>query len=135
MAEGRAASLGHVALGAWSGGRYMRFGEDVGEERLTRLLRPDGHDGITTVLTADTYGQGEADRLVGEATKGLDRSTFQLVGAVGHDFYTGTRDGAKGFPRFTNAGLRPPSEYAAYLEHATRESLKRARTDHFDVLL
>src|SRR5215217_1530875 len=115
---------GHVALGAWSGGRFMRFGEDVGDERLTSLLRPGG-DGIDTVLTADTYGQGEADRLVGRAVAGVPRGDYALIGAVGHDFYTGTREGAKGFPRFTHPDLRPPAEYGEYLRRAAERSLER----------
>ena len=30
----------HVAIGTWSGGRFMRFGEPVPEGRLEALLRP-----------------------------------------------------------------------------------------------
>ena len=38
------ASPGHVAVGAWSGGRYLHFGEPLDDERLDALLRPgDGH--------------------------------------------------------------------------------------------
>ena len=51
---------GRSAIGTWSGGRFLRFGATVDEERLEKLLRPG--DGIDTVLTADAYGQGEADR-------------------------------------------------------------------------
>src|SRR5512133_402794 len=92
--------LGHTALGSWSGGEHMRFGLPIGRDRLTRLLRPG--DGIATVLTADVYGTGEADRDVGAALRGLDRETYRLVGMVGHDFTTGERAGAKGYPRFTD---------------------------------
>jgi hypothetical protein len=31
---------GHVAVGTWSGGRFMRFGEPVADERLEALIRP-----------------------------------------------------------------------------------------------
>ena len=41
----------------------MRFGEPVDEERLEALLRPGA--GIDTVMTADAYGAGEADALLG----------------------------------------------------------------------
>ena len=51
---------GRAAIGTWSGGRYLHFGEAIDEDRLTALLRPGG--GISTVLSADAYGQGEADR-------------------------------------------------------------------------
>lgn len=125
--------MGHVALGTWSGGRYMHFGEDVGEERLLALLRPG--DGIDTVLTADVYGQGKADALLGRALAGLPRDDFFLAGAVGHDFVAGAREGAKGFPRFTAPGLRSEDGYAAYLREATERSLERCGVDAFDLLL
>ncbi|HKQ17576.1 MAG TPA: hypothetical protein VJS87_03440, partial [Solirubrobacterales bacterium] len=90
---------GTTAVGTWSGGRFMNFGERIDDERLEAVLRPG--DGIATVLTADTYGQGEADRMLGRAIAGVDRGSYSLVGAVGHDFYEGERVGPKGFPRFT----------------------------------
>jgi aryl-alcohol dehydrogenase-like predicted oxidoreductase len=124
---------GHVALGTWSGGRFMRFGMAIEEERLVSLLRPG--NGVDTVITADAYGAGEADALLGRAVAGVPRDAFCLVGAVGHDFYLGERQGAKGFPRFTDPRLRPPSEYGAYLRMATERSLERLGVDAFDLLL
>jgi aryl-alcohol dehydrogenase-like predicted oxidoreductase len=125
--------LGHVAVGTWSGGRFMRFGEPIAEERLEALLRPG--DGIDTVMTADAYGAGEADTLLGRALAGVPRSEYALAGAVGHDFYEGERDGAKGFPRFTDPRLRGPEAYGDYLRMATERSLERLGVDHFDLLL
>ena len=121
----------HVAVGTWSGGRFMHFGEAIDDERLEALLRPGG--GIDTVITADTYGQGEADRLLGRALEGLPRGEFCVVGAVGHDFYEGERDGPRGFPRFT--ATRPESAYGDYLRMATERSLERCGLDSFDLLL
>jgi aryl-alcohol dehydrogenase-like predicted oxidoreductase len=122
-----------TALGTWSGGRFMHFGEPLEEERLRALLRPGG--GIDTVLSADVYGEGEADRLLGEALAGLDRGRYCLVGAIGHDFYTGERDGAKGFPRFTDPRLRGEADYARYIRMATERSLERIGVERFDLLL
>jgi aryl-alcohol dehydrogenase-like predicted oxidoreductase len=124
---------GRAALGTWSGGRYLRFGETIEEERLEGLLRPGG--GIDTVLTADTYGQGEADRVLGRALAGVPRDEYSLVGAVGHDFYEGERDGPRGFPRFTDPRLRGPDEYAGYLRMAAERSLERLGAERFDLLL
>jgi aryl-alcohol dehydrogenase-like predicted oxidoreductase len=124
---------GRAAIGTWSGGRFLHFGEAIGEERLVKLLRPGG--GIETVLTADAYGQGEADRVLGRALEGVARDDYCLIGAVGHDFYEGERDGPKGFPRFTDPGLRGPGEYADYLRMATEESLGRIGAYSFDLLL
>ncbi len=124
---------GRTAIGTWSGGRFLRFGETVSEERLEALLRPGG--GIDTVLTADAYGQGEADSLLGRALAGVPREDYALVGAVGHDFYGGERDGPRGFPRFTDPRLRGPGDYARYVRTATERHLERAGADAFDLLL
>jgi aryl-alcohol dehydrogenase-like predicted oxidoreductase len=122
-----------LALGAWSGGRFMRFGEPVDDDRLLALLRPD--ERVATVLTADAYGEGEADRLVGRALRDLPRGDYALVGAIGHDFYAGEREGAKGFPRFTDPRLRGPAEYGPYLRMACERALQRCGVEAFDVLL
>jgi aryl-alcohol dehydrogenase-like predicted oxidoreductase len=127
------ARLGHTALGTWSGGRFMNFGEPLDDDRLADLLRPD--EQIDTVITADAYGAGEADALLGRALAGLDRGRYRLVGAIGHDFYEGEREGAKGFPRFTDPRLRGADGYAGYVRMATERSLERIGADAFDLLL
>ena len=43
---------GRVALGTWSGGRFMGFGEKIGEERLEKLLEPGA--GISTPCSPPT---------------------------------------------------------------------------------
>jgi aryl-alcohol dehydrogenase-like predicted oxidoreductase len=124
---------GPTAIGTWSGGRFMRFGEPLDDERFAQLIAPDS--AISTVITADVYGSGEADMMLGRAIAGRSRSDMCIVGAVGHDFYKGERAGAKGFPRFTDPGLRGPSGYGDYLRMATERSLERCGVDAFDLLL
>jgi aryl-alcohol dehydrogenase-like predicted oxidoreductase len=111
----------------------MHFGEPLADERFLALIAPD--DSIRTVITADVYGSGEADRMLGRALAGIPRERYCLVGAVGHDFYTGERDGAKGFPRFTDPRLRSAGAYADYLRMATERSLERCGAESFDLLL
>jgi aryl-alcohol dehydrogenase-like predicted oxidoreductase len=125
--------LGHVAIGTWSGGRFMRFGEPISDERFEALLRPGKQ--IRTLITADAYGAGEADSLLGRALAGVSRDEYVLVGAVGHDFYEGEREGAKGYPRFTDPRLRGPDGYRDYLRMAAERSLERCGADSFDLLL
>jgi aryl-alcohol dehydrogenase-like predicted oxidoreductase len=122
-----------TAIGTWSGGRFMHFGEPLEDERLAKLLRPG--EGIDTVITADVYGSGEADLALAGALEGLPRENYCLVGAIGHDFYEGEREGAKGFPRFTDPRLRDESGYADYIRMATEHSLERCGVDRFDLLL
>jgi aryl-alcohol dehydrogenase-like predicted oxidoreductase len=111
----------------------MHFGEPVDDDRLAALLRPG--QGIATVISADAYGAGEADLVLGRALTGVRRSQYTLIGAIGHDFYEGEREGAKGFPRFTDPRLRGPEQYAEYVRMATERSLERCGVDAFDVLL
>jgi aryl-alcohol dehydrogenase-like predicted oxidoreductase len=111
----------------------MRFGEPLDDARLCSLLRPG--EGIDTVITADTYGAGEADTMLGRALAGLAREDYCLVGAIGHDFYTGEREGAKGYPRFTDSSLRGQESYADYIRMATERSLERCGVQRFDLLM
>src|SRR5690349_9296735 len=124
---------GPAAIGTWSGGRFMHFGAALDDERFLALITPD--EQIRTVLTADVYGAGEADEMLGRAIAGLPREQMCIVGAVGHDFYEGERNGPKGFPRFTDPSLRGPSGYADYLRTATERSLERCGISSFDLLL
>ncbi len=125
----------HTAYGIWSGGRYMHFGEAIAEERFLASIHHAHEKGIHTFMTADAYGAGDADTMLGRGLEGIDRDSYCLVGAVGHDFYKGERAGSKGYPRFTNPDLRGPGDYAEYLKTATEKSLERIGQDRFDLLL
>ncbi len=122
-----------TAYGTWSGGRFMHFGEPLGDERFIQVIHEAYQKGIRTFMTADVYGNGAADEMLGRALAGLPRDSYCLVGAVGHDWYKGERSGAKGYPRFT--ATHKPAEYADYLRMATEKSLSRCRADRFDLLL
>ncbi len=125
----------HTAIGTWSGGRYLHFGEPIAEQRLEALLTPGA--ALDTLLTADAYGAGEADRVLGRALRGAERDAVCVIGAIGHDFYEGEREGAKGYPRFTDPRLRGAggTAYADYVRMATERSLERIGIDAFDLLL
>ena len=124
----------HTALGAWSGGRFMHFGEALDDDRLVALLRPD--ERIRTVLTADVYGAGEADLLVGRALDGPATATRTASSA--RSATTSTRASARA-PRASRASptraCAAPGDYAAYLRTATERCLERLGVDAFDLLL
>lgn len=113
----------------------MNFGEPLPDERFIGLIQYAYQQGIRTFMTADVYGTGQADQILGQALAGLPRDSYCLVGAVGHDFYKGQREGAKGYPRFTNSNLRTPREFKDYLREATEKSLERCKVSKFDLLL
>jgi aryl-alcohol dehydrogenase-like predicted oxidoreductase len=128
-------NLSRTAFGTWNGGRFMNFGEPVDEARYAELIHRAYEKGIRTFMTADVYGSGAADEALGKALAPFPRSSYCLVGMLGHDFYSGLRDGQKGFPRFTDSRLRTASGYADYLQMAAEKSLERCKTDRFDCLL
>ncbi len=124
-----------TAYGTWSGGRFMHFGETLSEERFSSCIQTAYEAGIRTFVTSDVYGNGKADELLGLALKGVDRSSYSLVGMIGHDFYEGQRQGSKGYPRFTDPDLRGPEGYADFVNMACAKELERCGTDKFDLLM
>jgi aryl-alcohol dehydrogenase-like predicted oxidoreductase len=113
----------------------MHFGEALDDERYCALVRHSYEKGTRTFITADVYGAGRADALLGEALKGIPRDTYCLAGIIGHDFYGGLRAGSKGYPRFTEPSLRGPDQYEEYVTMATEKSLERCGTQKFDLLM
>src|SRR5438552_149554 len=118
-----------TAYGTWSGGRFMHFGEPLDDERFVSAIQFAYENGIRTFLTADVYGNGQADEMLSRALEGVPRETYCLACAIGHDFYEGKREGSKGYPRFTDPRLRKALDYASYLRMATEKALARCRTD------
>ncbi len=127
--------ISRTAYGTWSGGRFMHFGEPLDDNRFLAVIRHAYDRGIRTFMTADVYGIGAADEMLGRALAGLPRESYALVGAIGHDFYTGQREGSKGYPRFTHPQLRGSGDYASYVRMATEKSLARCGVDRFDCLM
>src|SRR5256885_1288874 len=119
-----------TAFGMWNGGRYLNFGAKLSEEDLVEALLHAYQKGIRNFVTADVYGCGEADRLLGQALAEIPRETYAIFGAVGHDFTRGTREGQKGYPRFTDPKLRGREEYEDYLHIAVQDTLERLGTDY-----
>lgn len=128
-------NLTTTAYGTWSGGRFMHFGETLSEERFIGCIETAYESGIRTFLTSDVYGNGKADELLGRALAGIDRSTYSLVGMIGHDFYEGQRQGARGYPRFTDPELRGADGYADFVRMAVGKELERCGADRFDLLM
>ena len=127
--------LTRTAFGTWNGGRFMHFGEPLSDDRFLAVTRRAYEKGIRTFMTADVYGNGAADEMLARALEGFPRDSYCLVGAIGHDFYATKRDGAKGFPRFTDPRVRQPQDYGDYLQMAAEKSLQRLKASKFDCLL
>ena len=123
-----------TAIGTWSGGRFMHFGEPLDDERMVALLRPDERPAHGHHRRRLRRGRGRRGCSAARSTASRATRTA-LVGAVGHDFYEGEREGAKGFPRFTDPRLRGPEATATTCGWPPRRSLERIGADAFDLLL
>ena len=125
---------GRTAIGTWSGGRFMHFGEPIEEERLEALLRPG--DGIDTVLTADAYGAGRGRRAARPRARRRRRATTTAWSARSATTSTRASATARRASRASpTRALRGPDDYADYLRMATERSLERLGADRFDLLL
>ena len=77
-------------------------------------------------VTADVYGAGEADRRRPCARRAARATRTAWSATIGHDFTT-QRDGAKGFPRFTDPRCAAPTGTPATCAMATERSLRALR--------
>jgi len=59
-------------------GIHLHFGEPLSEERFRKVIQHAYQQGIRTFMSADVYGNGAADTMLGEALAG-DR---QLRGQI-----------------------------------------------------
>ncbi|MGH7573360.1 MAG: aldo/keto reductase, partial [Gemmatimonadota bacterium] len=66
-----------VGLGSW-----LTFGGTVEEERARRCIDRAYDLGVNFFDTANVYGRGEAERVVGRALAGYDRESFVLATKV-----------------------------------------------------
>ena len=96
-----------LGLGTW----YL--GDDAGRRaREIAALRTGIEKGMTLIDTAEMYGGGRSERLVGEAIKGIERGRLFIVSKV--------------LPN--NAGRRG-------IFRSCEESLQRLGTDYLDLYL
>lgn len=123
------------------------FGHD-GRERWEHLVRSAVDAGVTFFDTADSYTQGESERLLGKAL-GAQRKQVILATKVGYRLPPQKRLGGKLKPLLRplvrRLGLRRdrlPSALtgslsqdfsAAYITSAAEQSLRRLRTDYLDI--
>ncbi len=117
---------GIAALGTWSGGRFMHFGEPIDEDRLVALLTPRRRRSTRSSPPTSTAPATPTACSAARWRASRARSVC-VIGAVGHDFYTGERAGAKGFPRFTDPALRGPERLRVLPAHGDRAQPRALR--------
>jgi aryl-alcohol dehydrogenase-like predicted oxidoreductase len=95
----------------------MNFGRYQGEDESIRIIRAALDAGITVVDTADAYGQGESEEIVGRALKGRRDEVFLAT-----KFHNQIGDS----PLHRGNSRR-------WIVRAVEDSLRRLGTDHLDL--
>ena len=116
--------LGQAGLrvSALSYGTWVTFAEQGDFDRALQCLDIAGHAGVNLFDTADAYGGGEAERLLGLAlqTLGWDRAAYVLATKL----FAGTR----------NCVNMRQTLNRKYLFQGINDALDRLRTDFVDLL-
>lgn len=100
-----------VGFGAWEAGG-MAWGPNPPDEQTIRAMRTAFDSGITWIDTAEVYGGGRSEELVGQAVKGYDEAmVFTKVA-----------------PKSAGTGFRPDD-----IRTAARQSLERLERDVIDL--
>jgi aryl-alcohol dehydrogenase-like predicted oxidoreductase len=103
--------VSEVSLGSW-----LTYSGGVAREQAEACVRAAFAEGINFIDTANVYGRGASEMLLGEALSGYDRSSYVLATKV----YFPMSD--------TDRGLS-----AAQIHKQIDASLQRLRTDYVDL--
>lgn len=99
-------SVSSLILGTWSmGGDYFGAADDRDSARVIRTYLENG---VNTFDTAEIYGNGRAETVLGQTMAGVAREDYVLISKV--------------FP-----------QHFSQMEQSCDESLRRLRTDYLDV--
>ena len=132
--SGTMRSPGHTAVGTWSGGRFMHFGEPLDEARLEALLRPGG--GISTVHHRRRLRRRRGRRAARpRAGRAAARRTTAWSARSGTTSTPASARGRRASRASPTRALRGPDGYADYVRMAAERSLERCGADAFDLLL
>jgi len=118
--------VGPLGLGCWAIGgatqfRGSHFGwGQIDEDEAIRAIHVALDAGVTFIDTADIYGTGRSERIVGEALADRrDRVVIATKFGLTFDEYSGQMTGRDASP--------------TYIKHACEASLQRLGTDYIDV--
>lgn len=97
-----------IGMGTW------RYGEGdlLKTQREIEILKQGLNHGINVIDTAEMYGNGKAEKVVGQAIQNFDRDKFQII--------------SKFYPYHATPEL---------IKESLEKSLKRLNTDYLDVYL
>jgi aryl-alcohol dehydrogenase-like predicted oxidoreductase len=117
-------TLSEIGFGAWTIG--SDWWGHIDDATALAMLQRAFDLGITYYDTADQYGQGRSERLIGEAFKGR-RDQIVIGGKFGYDFYNN--------PLPPGHSEMPQNFEPGFIRFALEQSLSRLGTDYLDLWL
>ena len=114
--------VSEIGFGAWSIALAW-WGKKIEEDEARRMLKKAYDVGINLFETADMYGKGKSEKLIGEVFKGM-RNEIVLSTKYGYDFSNVGQIGHNELPQYFDP---------EFTNNALKNSLERLQTDHVDV--
>lgn len=125
-------SLSVVTFGSWAAGGWMWGKAD--HKAAVEAIKASYELGVTSIDTAPIYGQGESEKVVGEAIKGIPRDKVQILTKYGMRW--DLTKGEFAFKSKDNQGKEIDIYKYAGKESVIKEcedSLRRLGTDYIDL--
>jgi aryl-alcohol dehydrogenase-like predicted oxidoreductase len=114
--------VSEIGFGAWTIGLDW-WGRKIDDEEATKLLKRAYDLGITFYDTADMYGKGRSEKLIGKTFKGM-RNEIVYSTKWGYDFYNVEQVGHNELPQLHDS---------TFINLSLGHSLERLQTDYVDV--
>lgn len=114
--------VSEIGFGAWTIGLDW-WGKKIEDDEAIRMLKRAFDRGINFFDTADMYGKGKSEKLIGIAFNGM-RNEIVYSSKWGYDMYNAEQIGHSELPQKHNS---------EYLQYALDKSLERLQTDYIDV--
>ena len=113
--------VSEIGFGAWTIGLDW-WGKKIEEEEAKRMLKKAYDLGINFFETADMYGKGKSEKLIGEVFKGM-RDEIVISTKYGYDFSEAEQIGHAELPQKFDPD---------FTRKALNASLERLQTDYLD---
>ena len=114
--------VSEIGFGAWTLGLDW-WGKTIDDSEAIKMLRRAYDLGINFYETADMYGKGKSERLLGQAFKDM-RNDIIYSTKWGYDMYGAEQIGHQELPQ---------KHDPEFLQFALKKSMERLQTDYIDV--
>lgn len=114
--------VSEIGFGAWTIGLNW-WGKNIQDEDAVKMLKRAYDIGINFFETADMYGKGKSEKLIGQVFKDMRNEVIYST-KWGYDLYSHQQIGHNEIPQ---------KHTKDFLHFALKESMSRLQTDYIDV--